>query len=63
MKSDNDSISNELLMKKQAELKSKLNTRMAEKENVIKNFEETTILVKNDIINQYKVKMCYVLKY
>lgn len=63
MKSDNDSISNELLMKKQAELKSKLNTRMAEKENVIKNFEETTILVKNDIINQYKVRMCYVLKY
>lgn len=63
MKSDNENISNELLVKKQLELKSKINTCMTEKENVVKRFEKTTILVKNEIINQYKVKIYYVLKY
>lgn len=32
-------------------------TCMTEKDNAVKNFEETTNLVENEIINKYKVRI------
>ncbi|XP_025207495.1 interaptin-like [Melanaphis sacchari] len=46
----------ETLFQEQIELESNLSNLLAEKENVLKNLKETTNLVKNEIISQYKLK-------
>lgn len=59
-KSDNEIVSDEVLKKlfqKQIELESNLSNLLAEKEHVFKNLKETTNLVKNEIISQYKVNL------
>jgi len=49
------------LFQNQLELKSKLSSSLDEKDRVIKQFKETTIVVKNEIISQYKVKFKFVI--
>jgi len=59
-KSDNEIVCDEVLKKlfqKQIELESNLSNLLTEKEHVFKNLKETTNLVKNEVISQYKVNL------
>ncbi|XP_026819663.1 uncharacterized protein LOC113558414 [Rhopalosiphum maidis] len=57
--SDNEIVCDEVLKKlfqKQIELESNLSNLLTEKEHVFKILKETTNLVKNEVISQYKLK-------
>lgn len=59
LNSNNETVIDELIKKffqLQLEFNSKLTETLTERENVIQNLKETTNLVKNEIISQYKVK-------
>lgn len=49
----------EKLLKMQLELESNLSNSLSEKEHALENLKKTTSLVKNEIINQYKVNLKY----